>query len=413
MSSSTNTYASTPLATRPEAAADPVAAAVKTEPELLALRSEFPSLNDCVHLISHSLGAMPAATEAALQEFAALWARKSITAWEDWLPEARRAAGRIERILRAPSGTVQMFTNVSQVQAAIASCLDYKPARNRVVYTALNFPTVSYVWQAEQRRGAEVVVVPSDDGIGVPTERLLAAIDERTLIVPISHVLFRSSFIQDAAAVVQRAREVGALVVLDVYQSAGVVPFDVSALGVDFVCGGSVKWLCGGPGAAYLYVRPDLIPRFSPRTTGWFAHRAPFAFTMPGQEYADDISRFGGGTLAVAPLYQARAGAEIIGRIDPAALRQKSLRQTEEMLRRCRANGYRINSPESGERRGGTVVFDFPGADKVCAELNRRRYFSDYRPGAGLRASPHFYTTDEEVARFMDEVELARRSLCG
>lgn len=410
-------YSPDPSQSGPEAqahAASPTVApapAVTTERELLALRSEFPSLADCVHMISHSLGAMPAATEASLQEFASLWARRSITAWDEWMPESRRAAARIERILQAPAGTVQMFTNVSQIQAALASCLEFKPERNRVVYTALNFPTVSYVWKAEERRGAEVVIVPSDDGIGVPTERLLAAIDERTLIVPISHVIFRSSFIQDAAAVVKRAHEVGALVVLDAYQSAGVVPFSVTELGVDFVCGGSVKWLCGGPGAAYLYVRPDLIPRFAPRTTGWFAHRSPFAFTMPGQEYAEDVSRFAGGTLAIAPLYQARAGAELLGRIDRRVLREKSLRQTEEMLRRCDEAGYRINSPRAAERRGGTVVFDFQGADKVCAELNRRKFFCDYRPGAGLRASPHFYTTDEEVARFMDEVEVVRRAL--
>ena len=381
------------------------------ESDLLALREQFPALASSVYMISHSLGAMPRAAQVALNEYAQLWVEKSITAWEDWIKESKLAAARIEKILGAASGTVQMATNVSQVQATLASCLDYSGPRNRVVYTSLNFPTVSYVWKAEERRGAEVVVVPSDDGIGVPTERLLAAIDERTLVVPISHVLFRSSFIQDAAAIVKRAHEVGAMVILDTYQSAGTIPLDVTALGVDFVCGGSVKWLCGGPGAAYLYVRPDLIPRFAPRTTGWFAHRAPFAFTMPDQEYAEDVSRYGGGTLAIAPLYQARAGAELIGRIGVTAIRQKSLRQTAHMLKRAAEAGYRINSPQSESQRGGTVVMDFAGADKVCAELNRRKFFCDHRPGGGLRASPHFYTTDAEVDRFMDEVETLRRAL--
>ncbi len=381
------------------------------ESDLLALREQFPALASSVYMISHSLGAMPRAAQVALNEYAQLWVEKSITAWEDWIKESKLAAARIEKILGAASGTVQMATNVSQVQATLASCLDYAGPRNRVVYTSLNFPTVSYVWKAEERRGAEVVVVPSDDGIGVPTERLLAAIDERTLVVPISHVLFRSSFIQDAAAIVKRAHEVGAMVILDTYQSAGTIPLDVTALGVDFVCGGSVKWLCGGPGAAYLYVRPDLIPRFAPRTTGWFAHRAPFAFTMPDQEYAEDVSRYGGGTLAIAPLYQARAGAELIGRIGVTAIRQKSLRQTAHMLKRAAEAGYRINSPQSESQRGGTVVMDFAGADKVCAELNRRKFFCDHRPGGGLRASPHFYTTDAEVDRFMDEVETLRRAL--
>lgn len=381
------------------------------ESDLLALREQFPALASSVYMISHSLGAMPRAAQVALNEYAQLWVEKSITAWEDWIKESKLAAARIEKILGAASGTVQMATNVSQVQATLASCLDYAGPRNRVVYTSLNFPTVSYVWKAEERRGAEVVVVPSDDGIGVPTERLLAAIDERTLVVPISHVLFRSSFIQDAAAIVKRAHEVGAMVILDTYQSAGTIPLDVTALGVDFVCGGSVKWLCGGPGAAYLYVRPDLIPRFAPRTTGWFAHRAPFAFTMPDQEYAEDVSRYGGGTLAIAPLYQARAGAELIGRIGVTAIRQKSLRQTAHMLKRAAEAGYRINSPQSESQRGGTVVMDFAGADKVCAELNRRKFFCDHRPGGGLRASPHFYTTDAEVDRFMDEVETLRRAV--
>lgn len=381
-----------------------------TEQDLLALRGEFPALSQSVYMISHSLGAMPQATTAALQEFASLWVNKSIVAWEDWLREAQLAASRIERVLGAAPGTVQMATNVSQVQATIASCLEYRAPRNRVVYTDMNFPSVSYVWKAEERRGAEVVLVKSDDGITVPTEKMLAAIDERTLIVPISHVLFRSSYIQDAAAIVKRAHEVGALVLLDVYQSAGIVPLHVTELGVDFVTGGSVKWLCGGPGAAYLYVRPDLVRQFTPRTTGWFAHRAPFAFTMPEQEYSDGIARFGGGTLAIAPLYQARAGAELIGQLDIAAVRRKSLRQTAYLIERAVAAGYRLNSPRD-EQRGGTVCMDFPGADKVCAELNRRRFFCDHRPGAGIRCSPHFYNTDDELVRFMDEVASIRSSL--
>ena len=389
----------------------PTPAPADSEQELLALRSQFPALAQSVYMISHSLGAMPGDTAAALQEFASLWVNKSIVAWEDWLAESKRAAARIERVLGAAPGTVQMATNVSQLQAVVASCLEFKAPRNRVVYTELNFPTVSYIWKAEERRGAEVVLVPSDDGIGVPTERLLAAIDERTLIVPVSHVLFRSSFIQDAEAIVRRAHEVGAMVLLDCYQSAGTLPLDVTALNVDFACGGSVKWLCGGPGAAYLYVRPDLISTLSPRVTGWFASRAPFAFTMPDQQYAEDVGRFGSGTLAIAPLYQARAGAELIGRLGAAAIRKKSLRQTAHMLRRCAEAGYRVNSPTEDSRRGGTVVFDFPGADKVCAELNRQKFYCDHRPGGGLRASPHFYTTDEEVDRFMDQVAVLRRGL--
>ena len=375
--------------------------------ELLRWRDEFPSLANTVYMVSHSLGAMPRRTREHLDEFARLWVERGIVAWEEWLPEVDRAAARIGRIIGAPDGTVIMNTNVSTVQAVVASCLDYSE-RPKVVYSDLNFPSVSYVWKAEERRGAEVCVVPSPGGIEADTEALLEAIDRRTLIVPISHVLFRSSAIKDVRAIVARAKEVGALVLLDCYQSAGTVPFSVEELGVDFACGGSVKWLCGGPGAAWLYVRRDRIPEFSPRMTGWFGHRAPFAFTMPEQQYADTIWRYAGGTHAIAALYQARAGAEIIGEIGVEKIREKSLRQTARVLARADAAGYVVNSPRPDSRRGGTVCFDFAGAAEVAHELNRRRFLCDHRPASGIRMSPHFYSTDEECDLFMDEVERLR-----
>jgi kynureninase len=378
-----------------------------TADPLLEWRREFPSLDRSVYMVSHSLGAMPRAAADHLAEFARLWVERGINAWEEWLPEVDRAAARIGKIIGAPDGTVIMNTNVSTVEAVIASCLDYRE-RPKVVYSELNFPSVSYVWKAEERRGAEVCVVPSDDGIVVDAARMCEAIDRRTLIVPISHVLFRSSAIKDVAAIVARAREVGALVLLDCYQSAGTLPLSVEELGVDFACGGSVKWLCGGPGAAYLYVRRELIPRFAPRLTGWFGHRAPFAFAMPEQDYADTVWRYAGGTPAIAALYQARAGAEIIARIGVAAIRAKSLAQTARIIARCDGQGYALRSPRDEARRGGTVCFDFPGSDRVAKELNRRLFLCDHRPGCGIRMSPHFYSTDEECERFLDEVERIR-----
>jgi kynureninase len=376
--------------------------------ELSRWRDEFPALDKSVYMVSHSLGAMPRRAYDYLREFADLWVNRGINAWENWLPEVDRAAERIGRIIGAPAGTMVMFTNVSQIQAVMASCLEYTPKRNKVVYSSLNFPTVSYVWQEERRRGADVVVVPSQDGIHAPMEQLLAAIDERTLIVPISHVLFRSSGIKDVPAIVKRAKEVGAMVLLDCYQSAGTVPFDVTALGVDFACGGSVKWLCGGPGAAYLYVRPDRIPQFAPRITGWFGHEKPFAFTMPEQHYAGNVWRYLAGTPAVAALYQARAGAEIIAEIGVERIRAKSLRQTRRIMDICDAAGYRINTPREDARRGGTICFDFDGSDRVAKALNATLFLCDHRPQSGIRVSPHFYTTDEEVERFMSEVARLR-----
>jgi kynureninase len=374
-----------------------------SEDDLLEWRPQFPSLADSVHMISHSLGAMPRAAADYLQQYTELWVKKSITAWEDWLPEVDRAAARIGTLLGAPDGTVIMNQNVSTIQAILASCLEYTAARNKVVYSDMNFPSVSYVWKAEERRGAKVEIVASD-GVGVDCDKLCAAIDERTAVVPISHVLFRSSYVQDVARVIKRAHEVGANVILDTYQSLGTVPFDVVSLGVDFVCGGSVKWLCGGPGAAYLYVRKDLIPKFAPRITGWFGHTKPFAFAMPEQSYADNVWRYVGGTPAIAAFYQARAGVEIVTQIGVERIRAKSLRQTERLISMVDEHGFKLNSPRAKERRGGTVVFDFEGSGPVAAELNKRRFFCDHRPGAGIRISPHFYTKDEELGLFFAEV---------
>ena len=385
----------------------------RPDDELLAWRKEFPSLEGCVHLISHSLGAVPARAAEALREMTDLWARKSITAWEDWLPEVDQAAARIGRLLGAPADTVIMNQNVSTIEAMLASCFDYAQApgrneRNEIVYDDHNFPSVSYVWKAEERRGARCVVVRSEEGApAARLEAILAAITERTLVVPISHVNFRTAFIQDAKAIVARAHEVGAVVILDTYQSLGTVPVDVVDLDVDFACGGSVKWLCGGPGAAYLYVKKALIPHFAPRVTGWFGHEHPFAFAMPEQTYAPNVWRYIGGTPAVASLYQARAGAEIIGAVGVAKIRAKSVRQTQkvvDLVTEREDRGYILRSPRDAAVRGGSVVFDLPDSGAIAAELNRRRFFCDHRPGAGIRISPHFYTRDDELDAFFAEI---------
>jgi kynureninase len=375
---------------------------------LLEYRSRFPALEQCVHLISHSLGCVPAKAADDLAEFVEEWKTKSITAWSDWLPEVDRAATRIEKIIGAPRGSVIMHTNVSTIMSVVASCFDFEPTRNKVVYEALQFPTVSYVWQAEQRRGAECVLVESKDGKTIDTEAMIAAIDERTLIVPMSHVVFSSAYIQDAKRIAARAREVGAHIVLDCYQSIGIIPVDVVDLGVSFACGGSVKYLCGGPGAAWLYVRPDLIEQFAPRVTGWFGNEAPFAFTMPDQTYADNVWRYMGGTPAIAALYQARAGQTIVGEIGATKIREKSLWLTTKCIGWVDELGFTLNTPREPSQRGGSVVFDFVGSADVCRELNRRKFFCDHRPGVGIRIAPHFYTKAEEIDLFFAELKKIR-----
>jgi kynureninase len=371
---------------------------------LLEHRAKFPALESCVHLISHSLGCVPAQARDDLMAFHDLWATKSITAWSDWLPEVDHAARRIEKIISATTGTVVMHQNVSSVMSVLASCLDYTPERNKVVYEALQFPTVSYVWQAEQRRGAECVLVESRDGITIDTDAMCDAIDERTIAVPISHVVFSSAYIQDVKKICQKARSVGAHVILDCYQSIGTVPLDVVDLGVSFATGGSVKYLCGGPGAAWLYIRPDLITKFEPRVTGWFGNEAPFAFTMPAQTYAETAWRYMGGTPAVAALYQSKAGQSIIADIGVRKIRDKSLVLTERCIAYVDELGFKLNTPRAPDQRGGSVVFDFVGSADACRELNRRKFFCDHRPGVGLRIAPHFYTKAEEIDLFFAEL---------
>jgi len=375
---------------------------------LLEYRAQFPSLERCIHLAAHTLGCVPAQSAVDLATFHEQWSAQSINAWSEWLPEIDRAAARIAKIISAPDGTVIMRDNVSGVMALIASCFEYTPARNKIVFEALQFPTVSYVWHAEERRGARCVVVPSQDRMTIDADAMCAAIDEQTLAIPISHVVYSSSYIQDVKKIVARAREVGAHVILDCYQSVGTLPLDVVDLGVSFATAGHVKYMCGGPGAAWLYVRKDLVEQLEPRVTGWFGHEAPFAFTMPRQSYAETMWRYMGGTPAIAALFQARAGQSLIAEIGARRIRAKSLALTARAIELVDELGFALRTPRAPEQRGGAVVFDFVGAADVCRELNRRAFFCDHRPGAGIRIGPHFYTKPEEIDLFFTEVKKIR-----
>jgi kynureninase len=303
-----------------------------------------------------------------------------------------------------------MHQNVSVCQWIVASCFDWRGPRNRLVTDGLNFPSNDYIYHGLERQGARVVSVASDDGMTLETGRMLAAIDEETQLVSVSHVAFRSSFVQDLAPIVKRAHEVGAYVIADLYQSAGVVPVDVRALDLDFAVGGSVKWLCAGPGAGYLYVRRDLWPKLEPAATGWSAHRAPFAFEGGPMEYAADSFRFLNGTPNVPALYSARSGYEIVNEIGVAAIRAKSVRQTTRLIELADEAGLPVRTVRDAERRGGVVILDVPNGAEVTRELARREVLVDYRPRAGIRIAPHFYTADEELDLTIQEIrEIAGR----
>ncbi|MDQ2983355.1 MAG: aminotransferase class V-fold PLP-dependent enzyme [Actinomycetota bacterium] len=358
--------------------------------ELAAYRDRFPILAETTYLINHSLGAMPAAVEERMAEYARMWRTRAIRAWgEGWWTMSMTVGDQIGRIVGAPPGSTVMHQNVAVAETVILSCFRFDGERNRVVYQEGDFPSVRYLYQAQAGRGAELVCV-SDEGA------LLEAIDERTLLVPISHVLFKTGEIQDLESVVRRAHELGALVVLDAYQSAGTVPLDVTALGVDFAVGGSVKWLCGGPGAGWLYVRPDLAERLEPTATGWQAHARPFAFE-PELEYAEGAARFLTGTPNVPALYAATPGYDLIEEIGVEQIRASSLGQTELLIRLCDEAGFEVLSPRDPARRGGTVTVRVPEFEAVHKELTERSILCDFRPDAGLRLGPHYFNTDEEL----------------
>src|SRR5437588_6583134 len=343
---------------------------------------------------------MPAEAERRLAEYARTWATRGIRAWgEGWWAMPMTVGDQIGRIVGAPPGSVVMHQNVTVAEAIVLSCFDFRDegARNRIVYEEPNFPSVRYLHQAQAARGAEVVVCPDDAAV-------VEAIDERTLLVPISHVLFKHGEIQDVEAIVRRAHEAGALVLLDAYQSAGIVPLDVTALDVDFAVGGSVKWLCGGPGAGWLYVRPDLAERLEPTYVGWQGHARPFAFE-PALEYAAGARRFLTGTPNVPALYAATAGYDVIEEVGVDRIRERSLSLTQLLIDALDAAGFEVASPRDASRRGGTILVRTPDDAAVHRELGERGILCDFRPDAGVRLGPHFYNTEDELRRTV--VELA------
>ena len=374
--------------------------------DLLHWRSEFPILDRTTYLISNSLGAMPKGVYAAMQGYADTWATRGVRAWEErWWMLAAEVGDEIGALMNAPKGSVSTHQNVTTCQAIVASCFNFSGKRKKVIYSDMNFPSVMYFWEAQQKRGARVHMVKTDDGVTVPTERLLAAIDEETLLVPISHVIFRSAYINDAKAIVEKAHRVGAMVVLDTFQSLGTVPVDVQALNVDFACGGVLKWLCGGPGVAYLYVRPDLAKTLQPTFTGWTAHENPFAFEIGPIRYSEPPYRFMNGTPHIPALEACRPGLKIISEIGVEKIRTKSKRQIAKLIELADRYGWPVNTPRDAEKRGGTVSIDMPDSHEVCRELLRRDILVDWRPKAGVRMSPHFYNTDEEIETAIRAVE--------
>jgi kynureninase len=364
---------------------------------LLAYRERFPILAKTNYLISNSLGAVPAAVAQSLQGYYDSWASRGVRAWDDgWWGLATDLGDLAAPLIGARRGEIAFQPNVTLAHAAVLSAFDFAGRRPKIVTDAMHFPSILYLIDQQRRNDAHVVVIPSDDGISVDTERLVEAIDERTALVCLSHVLFKSAYIHEVAAIAEKSHRVGATLVVDGYQAVGAIPVDVRALKVDVYIGGCLKWLCGGPGAAFLWVEPSLRVQLEPKLTGWMSHRQPFAFE-PKLTRRDDAWRFLSGTPSIPALYAARPGLEIVSKIGVAPIRAKSLRQTGRLLELADRAGYRCTTPREPAQRGGTVAIDIENGYEVSQSLKALDILCDYRPGAGIRLSPHFYTRDDEL----------------
>lgn len=374
--------------------------------DLLEWRSEFPILENSTYMISNSLGAMPRAVYQSMRAYADSWGNRGIRAWEEgWWEMAVGVGDKIAPLIGAAAGEISLHQNVTITQAVISSCFDFGGKRNKIVMAEQEFPSVQYFYNEQRRLGARIETVASADRIRIDLEKLLAAIDETTLLVPISQVLFRSSYIVNARAIVERAHRVGAHVVLDVFQGTGTIPLDVRGLNVDFAVGGVLKWLCGGPGVAYLYVREDLRAKLRPALTGWLAHRRPFGFETGAIDRREDSFGFLNGTPHIPALYACQPGLEILNKVGIAAIREKSLRLTGRLLSGAKARGWRVNTPDNAAERAGTVSVECPHAEEVCRELVARNVLVDYRPKAGVRISPHFYNSERECDSVLEQIE--------
>jgi kynureninase len=373
---------------------------------LLKWRGEFPILDRTTYMISNSLGAMPRGVYDAMHAYADSWAQRGVRAWEEgWWEMAVGVGDKIAPLIGAGPGEISLHQNVTLTQAVISSCFDFRGPRNKIVMVELEFPSIQYFYQEQRRHGARVEVVPTPDHIRIDLEKLLAAIDETTLLVPISQVLFRSSYIVDVRAIIERAHRVGAHVILDSFQATGTIPLDVRSLGVDFAVGGVLKWLCGGPGVAYLYVREDLRAKLRPSLTGWIAHRRPFAFETGAIEAREDSFRYLNGTPHIPALFACQPGLDILTQVGIRAIREKSIRMTTRLVEGAKSRGWKVNTPDNPEERAGTVSVECPQAYEVCRELLVRDILVDYRPKAGVRISPHFYNREEECDFTLAQME--------
>jgi kynureninase len=358
-------------------------------------RAEFPIFRRSAYLNSCSLGALSTRSRARIDQCLDLWDGLGAAAWyEIWWGALAELRARYARWIGAPEGSVALHPNISAGLTSVAESLDYR-RRPKVVVTGLDFPTVAYQWLARAGEGVEVTIVESPDGIGVPLEALERAVDERTALIATSHVFFTSGAIQDVRAVAELAHARGALLLVDGYHAAGQLPVDVRALDVDFYCSGGLKWLLGGTGIAFMYVRPALWPSLAPRATGWFAHRDQFRFDPASLELHDDARRLESGTPAVTSIYAQLGGLDVLEELGAVEIRRQTAALAEDLIERARAAGLRPKVAARPEERTAIVMLPRPDPAADVRRLAHAGIITDSRPGH-VRVSPYFYNVPDD-----------------
>ena len=375
-----------------------------SEEEAAAYRSEFRIFDHTVYLNSCSLGPPSRRAEAALLQYQEDWSARGAPAWwQLWMPKLDEAKQRFARLIGAQPHEVTVSHSISSALSTIASCFSYDD-RPAVVCAELDFPTIAYQWLARQRSGAEVRFARSDDQIRVPLEAYQEAVDESVELVATSHAFYATGAIQPIREISDLAHESGAKVLVDGYHSVGVFPVDVKALGVDFYVGGVLKWLLGGPGLTFIYVRAELLAELRPSATGWFASRDQFAFDTLNFEPATTADRFEMGTPSVPTAYSGVAGMDMILEVSPERIYGRIQSLTDRVIQLARGSGYQIVSPEDAGERGGVVMLQLERPNETVEDLKTRGFTVDYRPGL-LRISPHFFNTEEDVDGLMAEID--------
>ena len=371
-------------------------------PDWRALRAEFPLLDRYIYFNACSLGPLPRRGRAALVQYAEDWDSKGTPVWySDWLPLLARLRDKVGALLSAPAGSTAIAPSVSVALTTLATGLPLPAGRNKVLIGELDFPTIGHQWLS--RPDFQVEFVPSPDGMTIPPEAFAQRIDDRTALVVTTHLFYTTGYLQDVRAIADAAHAKGALCLIDGYQTCGCVPLDVKQMDCDAFVGGCLKWLSGGPGNAFLYVRPELIPEVRPRGTGWFATRDPFSFTLQQLVFADDARRLETGTWAMASHYAGLAGLELILEVGVANIQERLRDLTGRVLERCDEAGVRTFTPRERESRCGIVTLECDRPEEVEAALHREGVIVDSRPGR-VRLSPHWCVTEEELERGLDLV---------